>query len=84
MKASWQWFYCVLMSTVVVIFGSLEILRVWCISSDPLFFGTGVMCAGIVLMIVSFIGYIDTKMDEAQEELDKIAEMMTLYSEGKS
>lgn len=84
MKASWQWFYCVVMSTVIVIFGSLEILRVWCISSDPLFFGTGVMCAGLILMIVSVIGYGDAVMDEAQEELDNITEMMTLYSEGKS
>lgn len=84
MRESSQWFYSVMMSAAIIVFGSLEILQIWSISSDPLFFGTGVMCAGLVLMIVSFIGYIDTKMDEAQEELDKIAEMMTLYSEGKS
>lgn len=85
MKASSQWFYCVVMSAVIVIFGCLEILRIWCISYfDPEFFGTGVICAGLILMNVSVVGWSDSMMDEAQEELDKITEMMTLYSEGKS
>lgn len=83
MKESSQWFYCVMMSCAIVIFGCLEILRIWCISSDPLFFGTGVMCSGLVLLIASFIGYIECRMEEAQEELDRISEMMTLYSEGR-
>ena len=85
MKASSQWIYCTVMSAAIVIFGCLEILRIWCIGfSDPEFFGTGVMCAGLILMIVSIEGFGDSLMDEAQEELDSITEMMTLYSEGKS
>lgn len=84
MRESSQWFYSVMMSAVIVVFGSLEILDIWSINTDNLFFGTGVMCAGLILMIVSFLGYVDSRMDEAQEELDRIMEMMTLYSEGRT
>ena len=83
MRESSQWFYSVMMSAVIVVFGSLEILDIWSISTDHLFFGTGVMCAGLILMIVSFLGYVESRMDEAQEELDRITEMLTLYSEGR-
>ena len=72
------------MSAVVVVFGCLEILDIWSISTDHIFFGTGVICAGLIPMIVSFLGYVESRMDEAQEELDRIMEMMTLYSEGRT
>lgn len=83
MRESSQWFYSVCMSAVIIVFGCLEILEIWSISSDSLVFGTGVLCSGLILMIVSFMGYVEARMDEAQEELDRLMEIMTLYAEGR-
>lgn len=45
--------------------------------------GVGFVIYGGIAFVLSLVGYLRALQDEAQEELDRLMEIMTLYAEGK-
>lgn len=77
-----MWQYNMTMSSIIMLLGSLEIVGLITLATDHVLNGIGIFLCGLILLLVSAIGYVETMYDMAAECLEKIQDEICMFTHG--